>query len=232
MAKSIHLTSSKTINPIKTPFYLPNSSSCYPQFAKLIRSAKKIEAPLIAKRVSKSGRRAVTIPASTGRWPGKWTCEYVISLKDLQLHDLAEDGCYGTEVFVTLSLQKHTGFGLSVYGRVITNIARKCASCSTPYSRKIDTSMSVWVLPDGGDDTSTIPEIGGDDPSVIYVKPGCEAELDSLIQDTIRLQVAVKETCSERCEKSEPKLHYIGAQKTASLDQRWSRLLHLRKASQ
>ena len=59
----------------------------------------------ITKRASKS-RRVITIPATTGRWPGKWTCEYLISLKDLQLDDLAEDGRKDTEVFVSLSLQK------------------------------------------------------------------------------------------------------------------------------
>lgn len=149
------------------------------------------------------------------------------------MDDLAEDGRKDTKVFVTLSLHKHTGFGLSVDGRVMASIARKCSSCSSPYCRKIDTSVCVWVLPDGRVDPSTeIPEIGGDDPSVIYVKPGSEADLDALIKDTIRLQTAVKETCSESCENSEPKLHYIGDESTASLERRWSRLLQLRNTTQ
>ncbi|XP_074273756.1 large ribosomal RNA subunit accumulation protein YCED homolog 2, chloroplastic [Silene latifolia] len=233
MAKAIQLSSAKNINTLETPFYLAHPKSSSPKIIKLITATKKVDGPLIAKRASKVRRRVITIPAaSTGRYPGKWTCEYLISLKDLQLHDLAEDGRKGTEVFVTLSLHKHAGFGLSVEGRVITNIARKCSSCSSPYCRKIDTSIRVWVLPNDGDDSSTLPEIGGDDPSVIYVKPGCEADLDSLIQDTIRLQIAVRETCSEECANAEPKLHYIGDQTTASLDQRWSKLLHLRKAIQ
>lgn len=59
----------------------------------------------ITKKASKS-RRVITIPATTGRWPGNWTCEYLVSLKDLQLDDLAEDGRKHTEVFISLNLQK------------------------------------------------------------------------------------------------------------------------------
>lgn len=231
MATASHLSSAKNINTLQIPIYPAKPKSNFPQIIK-VRASRKSEGPLITRKASKSPRRVITIPASSGRWPGKWTCEYLVSLKDLQLDDLAEDGRKDTEVFVSLSLQKHTGFGLSVDGKVVTNIARKCSSCSTPYCRMIDTSICVWVLPDGRDDPSTeMPEIGGDDPSVIFVKPGYEADLDSLIQDTIRLQTAVKGTCSESCEKSEPKLHYIGVQKTASLDRRWSRLLQLRNTT-
>ncbi|XP_010688733.2 large ribosomal RNA subunit accumulation protein YCED homolog 2, chloroplastic isoform X1 [Beta vulgaris subsp. vulgaris] len=229
MANATHLSSSKNIKPLQTSIHPPKTKHTFPQIIK-ITASRKDELPLITNNASKTRRRVITIPASTGRWHGKWSCEYIISLKDLQLDDLAEDGRKHTEVFVTLSLQKHTGFGLSVDGRVVTSIARICSSCSSPYCRKIDTGICVWVLPDGRDDASSdMPEIGSDDPSVIYVKPGCEAELDSLIKDTIRLQTAVKETCSESCEKSEPKLHYIGDQRTASLDRRWSGLLQLRK---
>lgn len=72
-----------------------------------------------------------------------------------------------------------------------------------------------------------LPDIGGD-PSVIYVKPGYQADLDSLVQDTIRLTTAVKDTCSETCENSEPTVQYIGAKNTASMAKRWGRLLELR----
>ncbi|XP_057525919.1 large ribosomal RNA subunit accumulation protein YCED homolog 2, chloroplastic [Amaranthus tricolor] len=231
MANASHLSSSKNINPLHNTIHPRKPKLSIPQIINVKASRKNEALPLITKRASKS-RRVITIPATTGRWPGKWTCEYLISLKDLQLDDLAEDGRKDTEVFVSLSLQKHTGFGLSVDGRVLTNIVRKCSSCSSRYCRTIDTSICVWVLPDGRADPSTeLPEIGGDDPSVIYCKPGYEADLDALIQDTIRLQIAVKETCSESCEKSEPKLHYIGAQRTASLDMRWATLLQLRNSS-
>ncbi|KAK1400395.1 hypothetical protein POM88_010258 [Heracleum sosnowskyi] len=67
-------------------------------------------------------------------------------------------------------------------------------------------------------------------PRVIYVNPGCEADLDSLVQDTIRLTTSVEETCSELCKKAEPKLIHINKQNFASIDKRWSRLLELRKA--
>ncbi|XP_042010925.1 uncharacterized protein LOC121759421 [Salvia splendens] len=60
---------------------------------------------------------------------------------------------------------------------------------------------------------------------VIYVRPGYEADLDSLIQDTVRLATSVKETC----EKAEPKLHHIGAMNAPSID-RWNKLLELKKS--
>ncbi|GLT91671.1 hypothetical protein SLE2022_095470 [Rubroshorea leprosula] len=63
---------------------------------------------------------------------------------------------------------------------------------------------------------------------VIYVKPGNEANLDSLIQDTIRLATFTRDTCSESCEKSEPIVQYVGRQNVASLEKRWYRLLELR----
>ncbi|KNA04109.1 hypothetical protein SOVF_202710 [Spinacia oleracea] len=233
MANAKHLSSAKNINTLQTPIYTAKPNSAFPQIIKIKASRKNQgQQQLISKNVSKSPRRVITIPASTGRWPGKWSCEYLVSLKDLHLDDLAEDGRKDTEVFVSLSLQKHTGFGLSVDGKVVTSIARMCSSCSSPFCRKIDTSICVWVLPDDRDDQSTeLPEIGSDDPSVIYVRPGYEADLGSLIQDTIRLQTAVKETCSESCEKSEPKLHYIGDQTKASLDRRWSKLLQLKNTA-
>lgn len=230
-----YLSSSKNINPLfQTSKYPTNFKSSFPQITR-IRASRKPEGPIprIAKKASKSPRPLISIPASGGRSHQKWTCEYIFSLKDLELDDLDEDGCKDTEVYISLSLQKHTGFGLSVDCRVITSISRKCCSCFTPFCRKIDTSICAWVLPDRREDPSTgMPEIGGDDPSVIYVKPGHEANLDSFIQDTIRLQAAVMETCSELCEKSEPKLHYVGDQSTASLEKRWSSLLQLRNAIQ
>nr|GFC31050.1 large ribosomal RNA subunit accumulation protein YCED homolog 2, chloroplastic isoform X1 [Tanacetum cinerariifolium] len=67
---------------------------------------------------------------------------------------------------------------------------------------------------------------------VIYVKPGCEADLDSLIQDTIRLNTSVNETCSDFCEKSELGLKQISKANTPSVDKRWSKLLELKNLYQ
>ncbi|GAB2275253.1 hypothetical protein Dimus_010013 [Dionaea muscipula] len=190
--------------------------------------------PLMTKKGSRAPRGLVAIStSSTGKWPGReWSDEYIFTLRDLHLEDLAEDGSKRAEVFINIRLQKHTGFGLSVDGRIITSIGRKCCVCSSVYCSKINTNFRVWVLPEGREDRSTqIPEIGGDDPSVIYVKPGYEAYLDSCIQDAIRLRSSIQETCSETCEKSEPRFQYIGTPMTASLDSRWSRLQELRKSS-
>ena len=60
----------------------------------------------IAKKGSKSPRRLISIPVSSTRWNGSWTCEYVVSLKDLHLDDLAEDGLKDAKVFISLSIQR------------------------------------------------------------------------------------------------------------------------------
>ncbi|KAL7163094.1 hypothetical protein ACSBR2_039234 [Camellia fascicularis] len=177
------------------------------------------EFSLIRRKNQRSPRRLVKIATSSsnkGRWNGKWTREYIFSLQQLHLQDLVEDdkdgdgngndngndGGRDTQVSITLSIEK------------------------------IDTEFNVWVLQSSrhsGTPTHHLPEIGADDPSVIYVKAGGEADLDSLIQDAIRLSTSVNETCSESCEKSD-QLHVVGEQKAASIDKRWSRLLELRNS--
>ncbi|XP_060195495.1 large ribosomal RNA subunit accumulation protein YCED homolog 2, chloroplastic [Lycium barbarum] len=194
-------------------------------------SLKGNDLSLITKRSQRGSKRLVRISTSEGRWHGEWSCDYIFSLRDLQLEDLAEDAHRDTQISINLSIHKHAGFGLSVDGKIMTSFTRKCSNCSSPYCREIDTSFKVWVLPSSRQKGSAdeLPVLGGDDPSVIYVKPGFEADLDSLIQDTIRLATSVKETCSESCEKSEPKLLPLGKQNAASIDRRWSRLLELKK---
>ncbi|KAL8520637.1 hypothetical protein ACS0TY_011248 [Phlomoides rotata] len=71
--------------------------------------------------------------------------------------------------------------------------------------QKINTTFNVWILQSTRttkDSSHQLPDIGGDDPS---------------------------ETCSESCEKSEPKLHHLGARNTASIEKRWYKLLELKK---
>eukprot|EP00257_Ricinus_communis_P027804 XP_025015218.1 large ribosomal RNA subunit accumulation protein YCED homolog 2, chloroplastic isoform X4 [Ricinus communis] len=181
---------------------------------------------------SRTPRSLISISTADGKWHGKWNCDYLLSLQDLQLEDLIEDEQKDAEVSISLCIQKHASFGFSVDGRILTSFTRKCSNCSSPFCREIDTNFNVWVLPSNKDNGAIqLPEIGGDDPSVIYVKPGYEANLDSLIQDTIRLTTSVKDICSESCEKSEFTLQYIGGQNAASIDKRWSRLLELKKAA-
>nr|XP_048318516.1 large ribosomal RNA subunit accumulation protein YCED homolog 2, chloroplastic isoform X2 [Ziziphus jujuba var. spinosa] len=181
-----------------------------------------------------SPRRLITISTGDGKWQGKWSCDYLLSLQDLHLEDLLEDKQQkNAQVSINLSVQKHASFGFTVDGRIITSFTRKCSNCSSPYCRQIDTNFNVWVLPSSRFNRHQhevcLPEIGGDDPSVIYVKPGNEADLDSLVQDTIRLTTSIKDTCSELCEKSTFTMNYIGGPKTSgSIDGRWSRLLKLR----
>ncbi|KAI3453273.1 hypothetical protein Pfo_009936 [Paulownia fortunei] len=193
-------------------------------------SAKRNELPMAPKKKTKP--RLITISTSDGRWHGKWHCDYIFSLQELQLHDLSDDVHKDTNVSISLCIQKHAGLGMSVEGRITTCFTRKCCNCCSPYSREINTTFKVWILPStrpNTDSSHQLPDIGGDDPSVIYVKPGYEADLDSLIQDNIRLATSVNETCSESCEKSEPKLHHFGTRNAASIERRWYKLLELKK---
>ncbi|KAL2518550.1 Protein of unknown function (DUF177) [Abeliophyllum distichum] len=209
-----------------------------PQASKTRDYAKKNELPLMerGKKSSKTQQSLIRISASEGRWDGQWNSQYNLSLQQLQLQDLLlmeefnHNAHKNTPVSITLCIQKHTGFGLSVEGRIMTCFTSKCCNCCTPFLRQIDSTFKAWVLPSRSsrqrDSTDQqLPEIG-----VIYVKPGCEADLDSLIQDTIRLAISVKKTCSDSCDKSEPKLLHLGSRNAASVDRRWNRLLELKNA--
>ncbi|XP_027151382.1 large ribosomal RNA subunit accumulation protein YCED homolog 2, chloroplastic [Coffea eugenioides] len=194
-------------------------------------SQRRNDFSLTTNRSQKAPRGLIKISTADGRWQKNWNLDYNLSLQELQLQGLAEDGHNENEVSIGLCIHKHTGFGLSVDGRITTSFTRKCSNCSSSFCREVVTNFTVWILPSGRKKNlaEELPEIGGDDPSVIYVKPGCEADLDSLVQDSIRLAASVKETCSEACENSEPKLHHMGVQNAASVDRRWSRLLELKK---
>ncbi|WJZ81372.1 hypothetical protein VitviT2T_001218 [Vitis vinifera] len=231
-AKAGDLISLRNINPLHTTYQAAPTAKPPSSFLNIRASSKKANGfSLIAKKSSRSPKRLITISTSDGRWHGKWNSDYVFSFRELQLEDLVEeDEEKDAEVSISLCIHKHASFGFSVDGRIITSFTRKCSNCSSPYCKEVDTNFTVWVLPTSRENCG-LAEIGGDDPSVIYVKPGCEANLDSLIQDTIRLTTSVKDTCSETCEKSEPTLQYIGAKNAASIDMRWSRLLELRNAN-
>uniref|UniRef100_A0A1D1Y4T8 Uncharacterized protein n=1 Tax=Anthurium amnicola TaxID=1678845 RepID=A0A1D1Y4T8_9ARAE len=180
------------------------------------------------RRVHRARRRLVTISTSDGRWHGEWSCDYVFSLRELGLADIVEEEQADAEVLVSLAIQKHAGFGFSVEGRIVTSFTGRCSSCFSAYSKEINTTFKVWVLSSSRSNPLQLPEIVGSDPSVIYVKPGSEADLDSLIRDTIRLAASAKDTCSESCQRSTPIWNYIDGKST--YDRRWYRLLEIRNA--
>ncbi|CAI0419631.1 unnamed protein product [Linum tenue] len=152
-----------------------------------------------SRRSGKAPRRLITISTGNGRWNGEWSCDYLFTFRDLGLQDLIQDAVEQKDatVSVKLCVEKHASFGFSVDGIIITSFTKKCISCNSPYSTQIDTNVNVWVLPssrqkhDRGP-MDEFPLIGGDDPSVIYVKPGHEADLDSLVRDAVRLAISVK----------------------------------------
>ncbi|CAL9209828.1 unnamed protein product [Musa hybrid cultivar] len=181
-----------------------------------------------AQAAPRAPRRLITISTSGGRWQGQWSCEYMFTLRELQLADIAEEGHDDADVFVRLTIQKHASFGFSIVGRIMTSFNRKCSCCLTSYCREIDTTFDVWVLPSSKNGKFELPEIGGNDPSVIYVKPGSEADLDSIIQDTIRLTASTKDTCSESCAKTT--IIWQSTDEKKEYDRRWHRLLEIRDA--
>ncbi|WOL16868.1 hypothetical protein Cni_G25656 [Canna indica] len=244
MAKPHPTSISKLLNPIPTQllntrksprFTVPSrfergasSSSATPAAAsrrnnEALQPSKKKET-----KMSRAPRRLITISTAGGRWQGQWSCEYIFTLRELQLADLAEDGQKDSEVFVNLTIQKHASFGFSIVGRILTSFSRKCSCCFSTYCREIDTTFDVWVLPSSKNSDFELPELGGSDPSVIYVKPGSEADLDSIIQDTIRLTTSAKDTCSESCEKST--IIWQSTDEKKEYDRRWYRLLEIRDA--
>ncbi|XP_020095726.1 uncharacterized protein LOC109715226 isoform X2 [Ananas comosus] len=223
-------------DPLMLP-HLPNtrsslsfsSQSCSETRATALPS-NRVEAPhKNPKKASRSPRKLISVPTSGGRWQDKWCSEFAFTMGELQLVDLLdEDKEKDAEVFVSLSVQKHTGFGFSIDGRIVTSFSRKCSCCFSSYCRKIDAPFNVWVLPSSKNSELEMPEIGGNDPSVIYVKPGSEVDLDSLIKDTIRLTASAEDTCSESCAKSAVVWQYTD--RNRGFDQRWSRLLELKNA--
>nr|XP_010911706.1 uncharacterized protein LOC105037779 [Elaeis guineensis] len=73
-------------------------------------SSRKDEVHQISKKksrkVSRAPRHLITISTSGVGWNSKWSCDYVFTLAELQLADLAEDGQKDAEVFISLSIQK------------------------------------------------------------------------------------------------------------------------------
>ncbi|KAM7463298.1 hypothetical protein LguiA_031419 [Lonicera macranthoides] len=122
----------------------------------------------ITKKGQSSKRRLIRISTSEGKWLGSWNTEYIFSLRELQLQDLAEGEDREALVSIKLCIQKHAGFGLSVDGTINFSLTRNCCNCSSPYCRQIDTDFNVWVLPlhRRSDDPDQLPEIGDDDPSL------------------------------------------------------------------
>ncbi|XP_054793206.1 large ribosomal RNA subunit accumulation protein YCED homolog 2, chloroplastic-like [Prosopis cineraria] len=108
------------------------------------KSNKQLHSPLIGKP-SRAPRRLITVSTSDGKWHGEWTSDYKLSLQDLQLQDLVEveeDKKKNAQVLVSLSIQKHASFGLTVDGNIVTSFTRKCSNCSSPYCRQVPYFLS------------------------------------------------------------------------------------------
>lgn len=96
----------------------------------------------------KSSGGLITLKRSEGKWTDSWTSEHITSLEALGLKDLVSEaeGSNG-EVVVTLSIQKHAGFGYGVDGRVISSVSRQCSYCCAKCSNQVDASFNAWCIP-------------------------------------------------------------------------------------
>ncbi|URD83449.1 hypothetical protein MUK42_05385 [Musa troglodytarum] len=176
-----------------------------------------------AQAAPRAPRRLITISTSGGRWQGQWSCEYMFTLRELQLADIAEEGHDDADVFVRLTIQKHASFGFSIVGRIMTSFNRKCSCCFTSYCREvsvnflstssplfkdikgnIDTTFDVWVLPSSKNSEFELQPV--------------EMILRDILQDT----------CSESCAKST--IIWQSTDEKNEYDRRWYRLLEIRDA--
>lgn len=178
----------------------------------------------------KSSRGLITLKRSEGKWTDSWTSGHITSLEALGLKDLVSDAeadGSNDEVVVTLSIQKHAGFGYSVDGRVISSVSRQCSYCCAKCSNQVDASFSAWCIPTNSS-FSHFQKAGevNDDPSIIYFPPGREeAILDDFVRDTIRLSCSTGAVCSDACEKSGLGKWEFDDDKRSSVDKRWLPIL-------
>ncbi|XBI57245.1 hypothetical protein VPH35_038687 [Triticum aestivum] len=119
-----------------------------------------------SRRRGAAGRQSL-ISVGTSRGGGdQWGSDFELTLRQLRLDDLIEDGHSDADVLVHLLVQQHTQFGMSIKGRVVTSLTKICDSCSAPYCTKIDEQFDITVLSSSRKDQSGLPEIGDSDPSV------------------------------------------------------------------
>ncbi|KAG8082727.1 hypothetical protein GUJ93_ZPchr0014g46989 [Zizania palustris] len=71
----------------------------------------------------------------------QWSSDVDLTLRQLHLDDLIEDGQNDADVMVHLLVQQHTQFGMSIKGRVVTSFSKICDSCSSPYCAKVQCSF-------------------------------------------------------------------------------------------
>ncbi|CAI8616762.1 unnamed protein product [Vicia faba] len=249
MAKSGNLVSQRSFSPIFNPCHTASKGKTF-RFLSLFHTYNnsnvsattitastkrkgKLQSPLIGKKPGRASRPLITISPSDGQYGEEWTRDYLVTLRDLHLEHLIgadDDPRKNAQVFINLSIQKHVGFGYSIDARITTSFTSKCCNCSSPYCRQLDIEFNLCVLkaPSRVKSKRPLPEIGGD-PYVIYTRPGCQIDLDSFVRDAISLDSPVKHTCSELCEKPKGTILYATGQTKASFDERWSKLLELKK---
>ncbi|CAL5026350.1 unnamed protein product [Urochloa decumbens] len=208
---------------------LPAEDDAYPTEPLKKVQVTQTQSARRSRRRGAGGGRQSLVSVGTVRGGGdQWSSDFDLTMRQLHLDDLIEDGQRDADVLVHLLVQQHTQFGMSIKGRVLTSFRKICDSCSSPYCTNIDEQFNLTVLSSSRKDQSGLPDLGVSDPSVIYVRPGEEVDLDSVIQETVRLTASAKSSCSEACEKSTVVWQNVSNQKKSN-SQRWSKLLDLKK---
>ena len=59
-----------------------------------------------AKKAPRAPRRLITISTADGRWQGEWYCDFVYSLRELGVADVADLGQADSNVLISLVVQK------------------------------------------------------------------------------------------------------------------------------
>ncbi|XP_039821092.1 large ribosomal RNA subunit accumulation protein YCED homolog 2, chloroplastic-like isoform X2 [Panicum virgatum] len=177
---------------------LPAEDDAYP--TEPLKKVQVTQSVRRSRRRGTGGARQSLVSVGTSRGGGdQWSSDFDLTMRQLHLDDLIEDGQRDADVLVHLLVQQ------------------------------IDEKFNLTVLSSSRRDQSGLPYLGDSDPSVIYVRPGEEVDLDSVIQETVRLTASAKSSCSEACEKSTVVWQYGSNRRKKSSSQRWSKLLDLKK---
>uniref|UniRef100_A0A0A9GY07 Uncharacterized protein n=1 Tax=Arundo donax TaxID=35708 RepID=A0A0A9GY07_ARUDO len=115
---------------------LPTEDDAYP--AEPLKKVKVTQSPRRSRRRGTGGARQSLVSVGTSCGGGdQWSSDFDLTLRQLHLDDLVEDGQRDADVLVHLLVQQHTQFGMSIKGRVLTSFRKICDSCSSPYCTNV-----------------------------------------------------------------------------------------------
>lgn len=95
-----------------------------------------------ARKAPRAPRRLITISTSDGKWHGEWNCDYMFTLRELGVADVAEGGQGDSKVLISLVIHKvgllvaiSSSSSSSRFGGMTCSFrGRRLGNCSTPGS--------------------------------------------------------------------------------------------------